>query len=62
MYFDYYGHLHDISYDRIVGTAEVLGLHLSKPLAVYQPYMNPTKEEKRKILWLVSKSINNSVN
>lgn len=41
MYFDYNGHLHDICVDRIVGTAAVLGLHLSKSLAVYQLYMNP---------------------
>lgn len=52
MYFDYNGHLHDICVDRIVGTAAVLGLHLSKPLAVYQLYMNPKIWQKKIKIWL----------
>lgn len=52
MNFDYNGHLHDICVDRSVGIAAVLGLHLSKLLAVYQPNMNPggEKEENKKSL------------
>lgn len=46
MHFDYNGHLHDICVDRRADTAAVLGLHLSRPLAVYQLSMNPGKRKK----------------